>query len=537
MYNIRYNKSKKIILGIFSIGIIFTCLSGYSFPHRNKTKVLFIGLDGATWNIMSPLVVEGKLPNIKRLINKGSFGNLESFHPFISEVIWTSIATGKSPDKHNIKDRLAKDPETQELVPVTSNLRNAKAIWNILSEYKKKAGIISYMCTWPPENINGIMVSDRIDPANYSAKGYAFPPIETLCNKQEFENFSHIENSIFSRIKKDGPRYFYYGAEEKDNFVVNFSKHLLQKQDFDFFCLYIRGIDILSHSFWKYTISENSALPENDAERYKYIIKDYYIWCDKVIGEILNLADKDTVVIIASDHGFSARNNANDFLIQMDRFLSSSGLSETQKNSKVFSVVSEESDFWWLNTRYLKIKGDLSSEEFEEVKKESKIILEDIKIKETSQQIFKATDDTKTGFFISVNMRAIKENLKNHILIRDKEYDIFDFLSPFPYNGTHEKTGIILISGKNICKNTLIKAAAIYDIAPTILYFMDLPIGKDMNGKILIEAIENSYLRAHPVKYIDSYEENKIEPPEKPIRSPKDEEKIKQLMRSLGYIN
>ena len=208
MHCIRYSKSKKIILGFFFIGIIFTCLSGCPFPHKNKTKVLFIGLDGATWNIMSPLVIEGRLPNIKRLIDKGSFGNLESFYPLTSEVIWTSIATGKSPDKHNIKDRLVEDPETKELVPVTSNLRNAKAIWNILSGYKKKVGIIAYLCTWPPENINGIMVSDRIDPADYSAKGYAFPPLETLCSKQEFENFSRIENSVFSRVQKDRLKYF-----------------------------------------------------------------------------------------------------------------------------------------------------------------------------------------------------------------------------------------------------------------------------------------------------------------------------------------
>lgn len=537
MYYIRHNKSKKIILGIFSIGIIFTCLSGYSFPHRNKTKVLFIGLDGATWDIMSPLVAEGKLPNIKRLIDKGSFGNLESSRPLISEVIWTSIATGKSPDKHNIKDRFAKDPETQEFVPVTSNLRNAKAIWNILSEYKKKVGIISYLCTWPPENINGIMVSDRIDPTNYSAKGYTFPPLETLCNKQEFENFSHIENSIFSRIKKDGSGYFDFVEEKKDNFVVNFSKYLLQKQDFDFFCLYIRGIDLLSHYFWKYTIPENSALPENDVERYKYIIKDYYIWCDKAIGEILNLADKDTVVIIASDHGFKTENTPNDFLIQLDRFLSSSGLNKAQKNSKVFSVVSEENgDFWWRKIRCLRIKGDLSSEEFEDVKKESKIILEDIRFKETGQQIFKATDDTKTGFFISVNMSVIKKNLKNHILIRDKEYNISDLLMPNPLSGKHDITGIIIISGKDIKQNKKITDSTIYDITPTILYIMNLPLDTGMRGKVLVAAIANSLLEKQPIKYIQTYDTPKKET-EKPIRSIADEEKMKELMRSLGYIN
>jgi predicted AlkP superfamily phosphohydrolase/phosphomutase len=281
---------------------------------------------------------------------------------------------------------------------------------------------------------------------------------------------------------------------------------------------------------------KNYALPENDVEKYKDIIKDYYIWCDKVIGEILSLSNKDTIVIIASDHGFSARNDNKDFFIQMDRFLSSSGLSEAQKNSKVFSVVSKEGDFGRQDMRCLRIKGDLSSEEFEEVRKESKIILENIKLKETGQQIFKAIDDIKTGFFININMRAIQENLENHILIGDKEYNISDFLMPNPNSGNHDKTGIIIISGKNIKQDNKIIDSTIYDIIPTILYMMNLPLDTEMKGKVLFQAVRGDFLEKQPVKYIQTYDAPNKKT-QKPIRSQVDEEKTKELMRSLGYIN
>lgn len=170
--------SQKIFLIILLITIIFLFSANHLFLTKSKPKILLIGLDGASWDIMTPLIGEEKLPNIKQLMDKGCWGNLESFQPLISEVIWTSIATGKSPQKHGITDRLMKDPDTGELVPSTSNLRKVKAIWNILSEYKKKVGIIGYRLTWPPEKINGVMVSDRIyiHQYLYLSKDYSYPP-------------------------------------------------------------------------------------------------------------------------------------------------------------------------------------------------------------------------------------------------------------------------------------------------------------------------------------------------------------------------
>ncbi|MBU4312098.1 MAG: alkaline phosphatase family protein [Candidatus Omnitrophica bacterium] len=532
------SKSKGIILVILSITLIFLCVTGHPFFKKNKTKILLIGMDGATWTVMRPLINDGKLPNIKQLMDKGCWGNLESFYPLTSEVIWTSIATGKSPDKHGITDRIMEDPDTGELVPPTTNLIKVRTIWNILSERKKKVGIIGYRMSWPPEEVNGVMVSDRSDISQYLSKDYSYPPFKDLCSELEFENFGKVNNSIFSCIdrKKKGI-YFDYSVEEQDNFMSNFSEYLLQKQDFDFFSVYLLGIDVLSHHFWKYLFPEGLEINEEDKERYKDIINDYYIYCDSVIGDLLKKVDKDTTVIIVSDHGFRESPRKDYYIFsKLNLLLEASGLSEIKMNSKKAFIKDTLGEII-KSQRGLRIDGDLSNKEFIEVREWAKEILRDIKVKETNHSIFSILEDTKTGFIVDIDYIYINEHPEHHILIKGKEVKIMDFLSPYSFCGGHDKLGVIMISGKNIYQNKTIETATIYDITPTILYLMGLPVGKDMKGKVLVEAIDSDLLRRRPTRYIDTYETHKKEKIEKPIRSPQDEERIIERMKSLGYIN
>ena len=142
-------KFKKWFLAVTLIAVILIFISGFRHPKNNKHKVLLIGLDGASWNVMLPLIYKGQLPNIKQLMDEGCWGVMKSPGPLLSEVIWTTIATGKTLQKHGITDRLMEDPDSGIDVPPSSNLRKAKAIWNILSEKNKKAGVLNYMVTWP----------------------------------------------------------------------------------------------------------------------------------------------------------------------------------------------------------------------------------------------------------------------------------------------------------------------------------------------------------------------------------------------------
>lgn len=114
-----------------------------------KHKVVFLGVDGADWQVIEPLMKEGKLKNLQSLMEKGRWGVLESMEPIRSPMVWNTIFTGQTPDKHGIVEWLLSYSEN----------RLVKGIWNILSEYNLKSTIINIPGTFPPEEFLGKEIS------------------------------------------------------------------------------------------------------------------------------------------------------------------------------------------------------------------------------------------------------------------------------------------------------------------------------------------------------------------------------------------
>lgn len=543
----KRTRFKKQLLSMALIIVVLISLSACRYSKKSKRRVLLIGLDGASWNVLQPLIDKGKLPNIKQLIHKGCWGVMDSPGPLFSEVIWTTIATGKTFQKHGIIDRLMEDPDSGVNVPPSSNLRKVKAIWNILSEKNKKVGVANYMLTWPVEKINGVMISERIENINtldYLSKDRSYPLFPDLCSRITLDSFKELQSSILTGIGKNGfldknkflDVRWAIDTQKKDNFMAKFSEYLLRNRDFDFFCFYVRGIDVVSHYFWQYMFPEGFNLAKEDILRYKETINNYYIWSDKIIGDLLKNSGKDTTVIIVSDHGFKTTPVDKYLFSKVDYLLEISGLSEIKIGSHTANLRNEPEDVFTF-TKNIKITGNLSKEEFEEARGKAKNILNGIKIRETGELIFKELKDTNDGFLIKLCQSYLLQNSSGHIVINDKEYRIMDLLIKNIYSGEHSRSAIIIISGKGIHQNKVIEAATIYDVTPTILYYMGLPVAEDMDGKVLVEGIEDNYLKKNPIKYIGTYETDKKDTIQKPIRSLSDEEILKDRMRSLGYIN
>src|SRR5205085_6322680 len=126
---------------------------------RVMSRVFIVGWDGATFDLIEPWVAEGKLPNIARLMKRGVHGRLRSTLPPMTFPAWSSFMTGKNPGKHGIFDFTRQKPGKYELEFVNGGLRRAPSFWNILSRAGRKVISISVPCTYPPEPVNGIMIS------------------------------------------------------------------------------------------------------------------------------------------------------------------------------------------------------------------------------------------------------------------------------------------------------------------------------------------------------------------------------------------
>lgn len=284
-------------------------------------KVVLIGIDGLDWNVADPLLREGKLPNLARIIEGGVRADFQSLEYGIkSPIIWTTIATGKGPQKHGIADYLE---DTEDAPLFNSNGWRARAVWDILGEAGYTVGVINWMVSWPAQPVNGYNVSDRI----VFTEGDGFDPIERTTYPEELleelephqravagipdDEIAHLLNGDVWRtgevpIVTDGA-YTVRVVYANDQTVVNVADYLLESREQpDFFAVYLNGADVSSHYFWgpMDPSTVDLYMPDELIETFKDVIPRYYQRMDAVVGEILDRVDDDSTIIVCSDHGF-----------------------------------------------------------------------------------------------------------------------------------------------------------------------------------------------------------------------------------------
>ncbi|RME00188.1 MAG: tetratricopeptide repeat protein [Calditrichaeota bacterium] len=289
------------------------------------TKVLLIGLDGADWNRILPLIQQGKLPHFARLMREGSYGSLHSMRPLLSPMIWTTIATGKMPDEHGIFDFLVTDTRTGRQIPVTSTLRRVKPVWRILSEQQISTGVVGWLVTWPVEKVNGVMVSDRLTYLDFDPQQQTSPSTRNLTYPDSiFAKLrplivlpKHIDYSTISRFMHISRNEFEKGIKRKIDPVYSataviaatetyrkVTRYLQEANSFDFLAVYFKGIDSFGHLFTSYSDTGSSATTHALYAKFGSAISAFYVYQDQILGEILHNLSQPTTVIVVSDHGF-----------------------------------------------------------------------------------------------------------------------------------------------------------------------------------------------------------------------------------------
>src|SRR5205085_10544027 len=139
-------------------------------------RSVIFGVDGLTFRIINPLIERGELPNFKKLRDEGCEAILESKYPPLTPPAWTSLSTGLKPARHGVYDFWMYERQecgTDRKAHVQTKRRGGMLIWNILSEYGKKVLVINVPVTYPPEAVNGIMISGYMTPS--SSVDFTYP--------------------------------------------------------------------------------------------------------------------------------------------------------------------------------------------------------------------------------------------------------------------------------------------------------------------------------------------------------------------------
>ena len=320
------------IVRLFRFWFVFTFLcAGMLFSgcaREPDGKVMIIGVDGAEWDILRPMLEQGRLPNFGKIISEGASGALQSFTPTLSPVIWTSIATGKNMETHGISWFMIRDPETGEMIPITSRNRKVKALWNILSDAGRTTGTVGWWASWPAEKVNGFVVSDHVAYHGFGihvdsediSSDKTYPPelvkeISPLVvqpirvSKADVAKFLDPDISRFKypstpRFEFNNPIHHFLYIYSTMRTYEDVGLHLLDTKKPDFFAVYFEGIDSVGHFFMRYAPPKVEGIPENQFKAFNKVVENTYIEQDRILGRFLEKADEKTTVIVVSDHGF-----------------------------------------------------------------------------------------------------------------------------------------------------------------------------------------------------------------------------------------
>jgi predicted AlkP superfamily phosphohydrolase/phosphomutase len=288
-----------------------------------------VGIDGATWTVLDPAMQFGHMPNLSRLVANGTRGVLRSMEPTSSAILWTTLATGKKPEKHGIRGFLVPS-KTGEPVPVTSNLRRTKALWNVASEGGVDVGFLGWWVTWPAEAVRGFMASDYTWPLRKSSQGFAtgVDPELALPNRtypqelmRELEPYIKVEAEMdVDELRRLGisalPASKGYAVRDmllKDISLGDMTGYLLQRFDPSLFSVYFDGFDAFCHIFWtvykRYmsarAVGEEALADLPARERAIGEALDLHLSrIDTYLGRLMAHARAEDVVLVISDHGY-----------------------------------------------------------------------------------------------------------------------------------------------------------------------------------------------------------------------------------------
>ncbi len=314
------------IVGCLLLGAILPgCGQKDKVARSEGTKVLILGVDGVDMLILERLMERGEVPTFERLISEGSSGLLRSLEPILSPLIWTSMATGKTPDKHGILDFLVKDPSTGKLVPVTSKMRRVRALWNIAGAQDREVAFVGWLATWPAEKVNGTIVSDRV---SYHSAYISDESHTRLCNPasiiatvdsiaEEVGSVDHATMTRFVDITEEELQEAKAASFDISNPINNLRliyitseiyRHLglkiLRDDRPDLMAVYFEETDSVGHLFVPYEPPLMPGVSEEDMRKYGGAMDAAYRHIDGLLGEFLEAAGDDYCVIIVSDHGF-----------------------------------------------------------------------------------------------------------------------------------------------------------------------------------------------------------------------------------------
>ena len=474
-----------------------------------KTKLIVLGLDGASFELIQPWMDEGTLKNLKKIQQKGTWADMESCLPPVTCPNWKCYATGMNPGKLGAFWWENIDKKEKKVYHPRKFYSKHKEIWDFLSDQKKKVLVMNMPTTYPLKKVNGYLISGGPDSPD---EGYTYPKeLEKRLEKEGYKvHAEKLNPDIFSREE-----IFESCKETINNRFKSFKK--LIKEDFDFAHLTIFHVNAMQHFYW------------NDD-----LTKEIWKILDNHIGDLI----KNYNILLMSDHG----SNEIKTVFNINTWLENEGYLVLNKSkvSKLFSKLNISQEKCYRLVNKLGIKKELVLKltpkillkympfEGGEIRKEAKtgnvnwekskaiasgqgpVYLIDKSIKDEIKNKLEKVKDKK-GKNIAIHIFSkeeiyngpyldiapdllIDQNKGVHIAGGIGKSGVFE--SPSKWKGENKKIGLFAVYGNNFKSMGKLTSMKIVDLAPTILSLYGIKKPPEMDGKIL-DIINKQNLSSH----------------------------------------
>jgi predicted AlkP superfamily phosphohydrolase/phosphomutase len=541
-------------------------------------KALVIGLDGATFNVFTPLMQAGYLPNLRRAFSMGAVGELLSTIPPVTALAWPSFMTGKNPGKHGLFGWQERLNAKFERPWVSGKVVRGAKMWDLANQGGLRACVVNVPVTYPPEPLNGVMVTGLLTPGLKAR--FIYPSElkeEFLAANPDYQIDVDVQHTWRDAGDLDGIQRFLQEVLNATRARGKAMRWLLEREHPDLAVIVFELPDRLQHILWRYIECLPVPLEESPGSE---VIQRGLLACyqalDEEVGRLVEKLPQAAYLALLSDHGFGPL----DVLVYVNEWLAQQGwLAYNQRRvggREILQQMGRRMREWLPNTLVRKARqafpvlhtfdwsqtlayGGLPSENGIFVNlhgREPAGIVETDDYDSIRSEIIAALCAWRDPHADQPIMKAVyrREELYHGPFVTQSPDIVFEFqrgykVSHLPFQGKllysvtdrpsgfHERAGIFAMSGPGINPDMRVNRAEIQDVMPTLLYALGLPIPDDLDGRLLTEIFTPMWQLEHsPCSRRSTNAETIADLQTSHTYSVEEESLIAERLKGLGYL-
>ena len=543
-------------------------------------KILVIGLDAATMELIEPWAAAGRLPALARLMNEGATGRLISTPNMHSASAWTSILTGLNPGRHGLFVFSDRNFATGRQEFFKGGDRAGRTAGDYLAEHGLTSGFLNVPMTYPADCQPGCYMISGLDAPALNESAFCPPALRDEVFSR-FPDYAFTPTGLGDLMKAGRVRDAVSAWLRLTETQTAVAEYLIEAHPTDFFMTVFTASDWGGHNLWKHA----DAPPQDemsDSLQLQGALRSIYESLDAAVARLLARADERTHVLVVSDHGMGRHSGASYHLAD---WLEARGFMTRHAAAAPHTSL--------MSTGRRVAKNLLPIAVKEKIK--SRLGAERVKALQAAEKdaFYDSIDWPRSRAYTEPGRHVINVNLAGRnphgivacedydgvcaeiiaalgewrdaqgaavverVVRRDEVYagphverasDLYVYWNPratfgepppevkargFWWSGDHRLEGILIARGPGGVPGARLDAPVVYDLLPTLMYAAGLPVPGGLDGRVIEQAFSPAHLAAHPLRYD---QDSRDQTGERGKLSAAEEELIEEKLRSLGYL-